>query len=248
MSSKDDRPRSLKYAEVREEREELLRTEPRVQELRQFVEEMRKEKEGFDIPHFDPLDGGVDARCLFLFEAAGGKTIRGGKTRGSGFASRNNDDASAQRFFELNDGVLDREKTVSWNIVPWALRRDNRNYPPSSEDIEEGKEWLATLLAKLRDLEVVVLCGNKAQRATGFLYENYPGLCVLHAPHPGPQSMLQPGKKEHLRAAIVKTATILRVPVGSRTPGCRTLYSENYNASQSHDGVWVNPEREGAEA
>ncbi len=38
------------------------------------------------------------------------------------------------------------------------------------------------------------------------------------------------------------------IPVGSRTPVRRTLYSEDSNAGQSHDGVWVNPKREGAEA
>jgi len=172
MSSKyEDRPRSLRCKEVRQEREELLRTKPRVQALREFVENMHKEKSGLDIPDFDPLDGGVKAQCLFLFEAAGGKTMHGGKTKGSGFVSRNNDDATAQKFFELNNGVLDRKKTISWNIVPWALRRDNRNYSPRSDDIEEGMKWLEKLLGKLEDLKVVVLCGNSAQGDRVLLHE-----------------------------------------------------------------------------
>ncbi len=63
----EDKPRSLKNEKAREERRKLLQTEPCVQDLRKFVGEMREEKQGFDIPDFDPLDGGVKARCLFLF-------------------------------------------------------------------------------------------------------------------------------------------------------------------------------------
>lgn len=165
----EDRPRSLKYEKVRQERERLLQEQPRIQDLRTFVEHMRRETDqGENIPHFDPLDGGVNAQCLFLFEAAGGKAIRDAKTNGSGFVSRNNDDATAQKFFELNDNVLDRRKTISWNIVPWALRRGNRNYSPKSKDIDKGMKWLAKLLGKLPYLKVVVLCGDKARKATEF--------------------------------------------------------------------------------
>lgn len=72
MSSQyEDKPRSLKCEEVRAEREKLLDEERRVQELTKFVNEMRKEiGHGENIPYFDPLDGGVEAQCLFLFEAA----------------------------------------------------------------------------------------------------------------------------------------------------------------------------------
>jgi len=226
----EDRPRSLKYENVRQEREELLRTQNRIQGLREFVENMRREtKQGENIPHFDPLDGGAEARCLFLFEAAGGKAIRDAG-KGSGFVSRNNDDASAEMFFRLNEAVgLDRIRTASWNIVPWALRETGKNRPPRSDEIEEGKVWLGKLISKLPDLKVVVLCGNKSQKATGFLYKEYPHLCVLHAPHPSPQSMLQEGKKEYLKASIKKAARIL-------------------DAGQSYEGIRaVNTTGEGAE-
>ncbi len=210
-ASDKDRPRSLKHEKVRQERERLLQEQPRIQGLREFVELMRREtKQGENIPHFDPLDGGVKARCLFLFEAAGGKAIRDARTNGSGFASRNNNDASAENFFRLNKEVgFDRTLTASWNIVPWALRETGKNRPPTPDEIKEGKKWLAKLIAKLPDLKVVVLCGDKAQKATAFLYEEHSNLCVLHAPHPSAQSMNQPGKREHLRFAIKKAARIL---------------------------------------
>ncbi len=89
----------------------------------------------------------------------------------------------------------------------WALRRDNRNYPPTADDIEKGKKWLEKLIDRFDALRVVVLCGNKAQKATGFLYVKHSELCVLHAPHPSPQAMNQDGKEQHLRAAIRKAAS-----------------------------------------
>ena len=96
---------------------------------------------------------------------------------------------------------LNRERTILWNIVRWALRKDNRNHPPKPEDIREGKVWLEKLLGKLEALEVVLLCGIRAYKATGFFYTRHDHLHVLHAPHPSPQSMNQPGKEEHLEAA-----------------------------------------------
>jgi len=206
-SGYDDKPRTLKREDVREERRRLLHEVQRVAVLKKFVEEMRDETEyGNYIPHFDPLDGGVEAKCLFLFEAAGGKAISGGKTKGSGFVSRNNDDATAQKFFELNDKVLDRTLTASWNIVPWALRETGKNRKPTSEEIRKGLLRLDELLKLMRNLQVVVLCGASAQKATQHLYVNHQEFCVLHAPHPAPQSMLQEGKEAHLRAAIRKAA------------------------------------------
>ena len=89
------------------------------------------------------------------------------------------------------------------------MRQDNRNYTPKADDIEEGKKWLEKLLRELKALKVVVLCGNSAQKTTGFFYRKYRDLYVLHAPHPSPQSMLQEGKEEHLKAAIEKAARLL---------------------------------------
>lgn len=80
---------------------------------------------------------------------------------------------------------FDRTLTASWNIVPWALRENNRNRKPTRADLERGEGYLRKLMTKLR-LEVVVLCGGYAQRATPFFYKEYPELCVLHAPTRAP--------------------------------------------------------------
>jgi len=89
-------PKSLGDAEQRRARTALL-SEPHIQPLTEFVERMRFTKgPDYGIPYFDPLDGGVDAKALFLLEAPGPKAIR------SGFISRNNPDETAKNFYLLN--------------------------------------------------------------------------------------------------------------------------------------------------
>ena len=75
-----------------------------------------------EVPYFDPLDGGIDARVLCLFEKPGPMTDsrpRAGKRIGSEFISRNNDDRSAEATFRfMVQAGIPRELTVTWNVVP----------------------------------------------------------------------------------------------------------------------------------
>jgi hypothetical protein len=76
-----------------------------------------------EVPEFDSLDGGVDARVLFLFEKPGPMTAEGnGANRrvGSGFISRNNDDPTAEATFTfMRQANLPRKLTILWNVIPW---------------------------------------------------------------------------------------------------------------------------------
>ena len=70
-----------------------------------------------EVPDFDPLDGGVEARALFLFEKPGRMTA--GQS-GSGFISRDNDDPTAAAIFEfMQQAAIPRELTIIWNVIPW---------------------------------------------------------------------------------------------------------------------------------
>src|SRR5215208_2945203 len=91
----------------------------RVERLTRHVRRLRDEmRYGCDIPYFDPMDGGVEADVLFLFESPGEGALA------SGFVSRDNRDSSAAKLTALNkDARLKWELTASWNIVPWALGR-----------------------------------------------------------------------------------------------------------------------------
>src|SRR5258707_58093 len=110
-----DAPKCLRDRAQCDARVALLRS-PMMGALTAFVESVRAEAGEAGVPHFDPLDGGVGAECLFLLEAPGPQAVL------SGFVSRNNPDPTAKNWFELNVAVgIDRRRTMTWNIVPWYI-------------------------------------------------------------------------------------------------------------------------------
>jgi hypothetical protein len=137
MNNGIDTPKSLRNPIAIQSRLARL-FDPHISSLTHFVETIRKETGlNKEIPYFDPLDGGINAKCLFLFEAPGPRAV------GSGFISRSNPDETAKNFFELNHQAgLPRELTISWNIVPWYIGTESKIRPANKKDIEEGKEYL----------------------------------------------------------------------------------------------------------
>jgi len=76
-----DQPKSLGQAAAREARLRDIRL-PHVRPLNAFVDALRAAKgPQFHIPYFDPLDGGIQAECLFLPEAPGPRLCRRGSSR-----------------------------------------------------------------------------------------------------------------------------------------------------------------------
>jgi hypothetical protein len=98
--------------------------------LRDFVQSLRNEiGPEARIPDFDPWDGGTAAEILFLLEAPGAKALF------SGFISRNNPDETAKNFFELNaQAGIPRERTITWNIVPWYIGSGSRIRPANNRE------------------------------------------------------------------------------------------------------------------
>ena len=138
----NDKPRSLGSREVLDARRAQLR-EPHVVRLTAFVDKLRAETGG-RFPYFDPLDGGVGAEVLFLFETPGRQADK------SGFVSRNNPDPSANNFFEFNRKArFKRERTISWNIVPWYIGSDSKNGSVKPAECEKGIRQLERLLKLL---------------------------------------------------------------------------------------------------
>ncbi len=156
--------------------------DPHISPLTNFVETIRKDTGLIrEFPYFDPLDGGINARCLFLFEAPGPRAVD------SGFISRNNPDESAKNFFELNQlAGLPRELTISWNIVPWYIWTGTKIRPANKNDIEGGKKYLLDLLSLLPNLICISLCGRKAQKAQALIRASYPDISLINMPHPSP--------------------------------------------------------------
>jgi uracil-DNA glycosylase len=155
--------------------------EPHVAPLTAFVKRVRQDTgRGDDIPFFDPLDGGINARALFVFEAPGPKAVE------SGFVSRNNPDESAKNFFlACENAQLRREDTVAWNVVPWYIGDGTKVRPAAKTDIVAGIPYLLDLLGMLPRLGAVVLAGGKAQSVRKVIEPQLlAGVTVFKMPHP----------------------------------------------------------------
>lgn len=147
--------------------------------LTSFVEKLKRAHPVWEFPDFDPLDGGVEAEALFLFEKPGPMTSA--LSQGSGFISRNNDDSTAQATFSfMRQAGLPRERTILWNVIPgW-----NGTRKVSAKELQSGREDLLALITLLPRLKVIVLVGKNAQRAERSLQSL--GLPILASPHPSP--------------------------------------------------------------
>lgn len=149
--------------------------------LDEYLKEVRKLRGGMpgDIPRFSDKDGKTAAQALFLFQDPG----RSGAAE-SGVVDRDNDDPSAEAFREASRGLLERERTVSWNAIPWARQGT------FSSEIGLVRQWrlITSLLNALPEVRVVALCGNVAHTLTIDIYdfsaESNRDLLVLHGPHP----------------------------------------------------------------
>ncbi len=177
----DDKPKSLGSPAARTARLAELR-EPHIAPLTALVDTLRAEMgSDYQIPYFDPWDGGTAAEVLYLLEAPGAKAVA------SGFISRNNPDETAKNFFQLNQqSGISRKRTVTWNIVPWYIGSGSRIRPANSDDIEVGIRRLNSLLDLLPRLRAIVLIGQKAQRGSIQIVKSRPDVRLFNSPHPSP--------------------------------------------------------------
>lgn len=176
-----DAPKTLGSMEARQQR--LAAIEDRhVAPLSTFVRSLRTEMgSGYEIPYFDPLDGGVTADCLYLLEAPGPRAVA------SGFISRNNPDETAKNFFLLNrEAGIDRRRTIIWNIVPWYIGSGTRIRPANARDLDRAGPALVRLAGLLPALHSVVLVGKKAATAESAVRTLLPSASVYSIPHPSP--------------------------------------------------------------
>ena len=169
--------RIMSNFDVRTRRREMLSL-PHVLPLTVYAEELRRRGLG-DVPDFDPLDGGINARALFLFEKPGPMTDanRSGKRHGSGFVSRDNDDPTAAAVFQfMHKASIPRHETILWNTIPWW----NGTRKVTREEFAKGTAALGDLLTLLPNLRVAVLVGKKATKARNHLPEHLPQIISAH--------------------------------------------------------------------
>lgn len=156
--------------------------DPHIAPLTAFVDGLRAEMgSDYQIPYFDPWDGGTSAEVLFLLEAPGAKAVA------SGFISRNNPDETAKNLFQLSrESGISRKRTIIWNVVPWYIGSGSRIRPADSDDVEVGIRSLKPLLGFLPSLRAIVLVGRKAQRGSVQIANLRPNLRIFECPHPSP--------------------------------------------------------------
>lgn len=178
----DNEPYALKEPAEKQRRIAML-DEPYIAKLSDYVNRMKAEHPDKRIPYFDPCDGGVNAKALFLMEAPGPKAIE------SGFISRNNPDPTARNVRKFWEEVgIARSDSVFWNIVPWYVGTDTRIREVGKSDIPQSSLYLKELLSLLPKLKVIALVGLKAQSATSQIRQ-LTQLPIENTPHPSGRNL-----------------------------------------------------------
>jgi uracil-DNA glycosylase len=161
------------------------------------------------VPWFDPGDGGVEAKILWLLEAPGPKaTVERG---GSGFISCDNNDGTAQNTFETRAeaGVV-RKDVVHWNAIPCYLGTNTKIRARTRGDMAEAGPLLAELLDLLPALRVVILGGGAAQELWAGHGPTGARLTVIECPHPSPMNVnTRPGNREAIVDAWARAGRIV---------------------------------------
>ena len=155
---------------------------PHMIQLTEYAKSLRGG--GLEVPDFDPLDGGVKARALFLFEKPGPMVAAKGrgKRAGSGFISRDNDDQTAEAIFNfMRQAGLPRRQTILWNVIPWW----NGTRAVTRSELNDGVAHMKKLINLLPNVRAVVLVGKKAGKARLEL-ETIGSLCLFNSSHPSP--------------------------------------------------------------
>ena len=203
--AKNDCPKLLGDSVARGLRTGQL-AEPHIAPLAKFVAALRTEVGvGAYIPDFDPWDGGIEAEVLFLLEAPGARAVS------SGFISRNNPDETAKNFFELNrEARIPRQRTVTWNVVPWYIGTESRIRPANRADVENAADALRRLLLLLPRLKALVLVGRSAERAMTTIQTTRPDLRLFVSPHPSPLFINnEPGNRDRILSVLRELAAFL---------------------------------------
>ena len=193
-------PYALSSASERQRRVDLLH-ENHMQPLVNYLATIKTEHPNKDLPCFDPYDGGIYAKVLFLLEAPGPKAV------GSTFISRNNPDPTARNMCELlNEAKIARRDTLLWNIVPWYVGDGKRIRAVEKADIQQSFPYLSLLLKLLPDLKTLVLVGKKAQSAKSQIHQ-ITHLPIIETHHPSARVFnVWPHKKDEMRRQLSEVA------------------------------------------
>ncbi len=200
-----DEPKTLRGQDARTARLAEIHA-AHMHPLTRYVEELRQQKgEGYEIPYFDPFDGGVNARALFLLEAPGPQA------KGSGFVSRDNPDETAKNIWTMSrEAGLNRTDCVIWNVCPWYVGSEAKIRPVRAAEVRESAEALRSLLGQLADLRCVALLGRKSQLARATVEQARPDARIAEMSHPSPMFVnRKPGNRALLLEGFRQVARLI---------------------------------------
>lgn len=144
--------------EAERARRQALLAEPHVAPLAGLARQLEAERKDTIVPMPDPLDGGVQARILFLLEKPAKLSTN------SRFISRDNSSNGARTLRRLMvEAGVPRGQALIWNSIPWW----NGTAKITAEEERAGAEALTRLLALMPGLRAAVTVGRKAERAWG---------------------------------------------------------------------------------
>ena len=168
--------------------------EPHVRSLMDLLRSWETAARSF--PNIDPMNGGVNARVLFLQETPGPKAV------GTRFVSRSNPDPTAQNAGKaLDQAGFAWTDYLRWNVVPYYISDISKNVNASGDQIREAAHYTQAFLDILTKLRVVVFSGLQAKRQRKFLRIR-PGVAVLTTWHCGAQSFNHADKRKGIFATF----------------------------------------------
>jgi uracil-DNA glycosylase len=198
-----DMPYALGELTEVERRREML-SMAHVAPLVAYAHRVQAQREECAMPLFDPCDGGVGARVLFLLEAPGPKAV------GSTFISRNNPDQTAKNMDSLlKEAGIARGDCLLWNIVPWYIGDGRRIRAVQKRDLAAAIPFLKELLGLLSQLAAVVLVGKHAASA-GSTVRALTSVPIYSCPHPSPKVFnVRPEKRIEALATLRRVAEFI---------------------------------------
>jgi uracil-DNA glycosylase len=136
------------------------------------------------IPRFDLQFGASsNSTTLFFLEAPGPQV------RQTHIISLENNDPSARNLEkQLREAKVSLDNVLLWNIVPWIRKNGDGFDVPTSQDMEEAREYHQQLFYILPRLHTLVFVGRKAQSEMVF-YSGATKYRLLAAFHPSAQAM-----------------------------------------------------------
>jgi uracil-DNA glycosylase len=199
----EDEPYALESLAERQRRLAML-SQPHIEPLAKYLARIKAEHAEKDLPCFDPCDGGVLAKALFLLEAPGPKAVD------STFISRNNPDPTARNLCGLlQEAGVSRSDTLVWNIVPWYVGDGNRIRAVGKHDIQQSFPYVKDLLGLLPYLKVIILLGKKAQSARRQICQ-LTDLPIIDTHHPSARVFnVWPHKKHEVQEQLLQVAAMI---------------------------------------